>query len=67
MFWASLVQDYYPDILLIMMLNVDTGLRLQLFFKCFWNSVSEGEAELDGIFLVAFDFIISVTFNILTL
>lgn len=35
MFLASLVQDYYPDIFLIMMLNVDTGLKTAVFFSCF--------------------------------
>ena len=31
MFLASLVQDYYPDIFLIMILNVDIGLKTAVF------------------------------------
>ena len=35
MFLASLVQDYYPDIFLTMMLNVDIGLKTAVFLLMF--------------------------------
>lgn len=35
MFLASLVPHYNPVMFLIMMLNVDMGLKMQLFFKGF--------------------------------
>lgn len=52
MFLASLVQDYYPDTFLIMMLNVDVGLKAAVILQVFWNSISKAEAESEGIFLM---------------
>ena len=39
MFLASSVQDYYPDIFLIMMLNVDIGLKTAVFLLVFCNTI----------------------------
>lgn len=53
---ASLVQDYYPDMFLIMMVNVDMKLKDAVILQIFWNIISEAES----------DFVISVAFTTVT-